>query len=299
MKAVRDKDVHNWKDSEIWFYPCWKKSSYDPIYKIPVKRALNENFYDLCVEAWNSPIPSSYDKRTDSSCAEAICDWTNTEMNAIEINFSIACNAHCKFCNLDHTFDKDLEDFYYKCLFDVSSSNKSLPLTLTTAGEPFFNKHKTLQFLESLHNRTIQIVTNLTALSEEDAYKIIEIKEKNNLKLEIHVSLNGIDEKTISAQEGISINWKQVCSILDIFNKANMIYKITNVITPEVIWTIPFIKDTLSKISEGLNKKLVLLTNLDIYSNDAKIVMESKEWKDFFKDKPANMNNAPKSLVLE
>ena len=44
IEACRTGDFKNWKESNIVFFPCCFKSQ-TPIYKIPVERALKENFY--------------------------------------------------------------------------------------------------------------------------------------------------------------------------------------------------------------------------------------------------------------
>lgn len=293
IEALKCGNVKDWKESNLLFFPCWKKANV-PFYKTPVKRLFTEDFYDICLEAWSSPIPSSHNKRTDEDCGSKVCDWTNKQINGIEVNISSVCNANCRFCGIYHFYSQEIEDLYFKCL--ESLKNHNIKIGLSTCGEPFANKNRLFSFLKGLNNEYISLVTNSLALTENDAKTLVDLCKTNNLQIIMSVSINGDSEESLSKMERVPVHFDRLKKVLDILNKGDLIKCVTNVIMPDTTYQIPHWMEFLESVSPTLSSHAKFLTNLNITSDDAEKVIASKEWQDFFHGK-LTMSNVPLEVI--
>mgnify|MGYP003294336441 CR=1 FL=1 len=294
IRELKNPTGMDWKDSVIDFHACWKKCDV-PIYTIPVRRAFEENFWDLCQEAWHAPIPENFDKHTDSDCRMKVCDWTGLDIFGVEINFAYECNAKCVFCTYTHKYNKEAEDLYYKCLNDIK--DQDILISLTTVGEPFFNKQKTLDYLRTLYNKEVNIVTNGTLLTVEDAEELIRIKKERLVHLKLSISVNGASQESLTRIENYNVDLDRLKTVIKILHEADCIGTVSTVVVPANLSDLPKLKDFFDGISSGLSEKLHVMTNLNCTVDDAQIVINSKEWKDYFGDKENTMFTVPKTLA--
>lgn len=280
----------------VQFLPCWKKDR-TVIKKMPFEEFIKYNFFDLCNEIRNYPIPENHVYTYDSHCHpnRGCCDWRYSPLKKVAVSIQPFCNVKCTFCpvlpgrRMTHIQNK-IKDAYFKSLYEVK--DKGIEISLTCHGEPFLWKKETFEWLESLtpgKNAGIQVVTNSTLLTDEDIEHLARIRDEKQVAIIITTSINGITKEAV---EKI-----QQCKIPDFDAYINRVLKlfdygllgnINHVFTTENVDTLPdFFKFWTSKRVE-LEPRLVPLVDAS-HPNE---VVNSKVWKDFFAKKETSKNNS-------
>lgn len=284
IESIRNFGSYDWENSFMTFIPCCKKANQPIIDRVPLSELKNKSFYEICVDAWKKGPPVGFDTSVDEGCMASVCDWTDTELEKIEVCFSTACNAQCSFCGQSHKYVEGLEDLYYKCLEDLSHS-PIRQIGLTVCGEPFFNKKRVFNFLENMDitrpDRSVTIKTNLLSLAEEDAKRIVEIAQ-NKYWIEVSCSINGINKEVVDSVQNVYCNFDRLVKVASILYDAKVLTGISCVILPETKWQLPILRKTWNIYHNGLGDIVFPLVDLSNRNGNAYKVINSKEWKEYF-----------------
>lgn len=204
----------------IYFYFCcynlhwyWITSiAIEDFLKIENKKEYLQNVLNSRTLGWSEYVPNVLYRNEPKveNCRvlkKFKCTWCNSlneELKEIVVGES-SCNLHCKMCRSStYTSTQGLSNY-----FKILESLKHLHLKtlgLTSYGEPFLDKKRTLDYLKSLDKDSfeeVSIISNITLLDEQ---YIKELKNINDTKVKIAItaSIDGITKETYTYMRGIN-----------------------------------------------------------------------------------------------
>lgn len=252
--------------------------TYDEYRKIP-------DIVEYCKEL-HRVQPKNHDfKITHPSCnaQEKVCDWTKDELNRIDVCISNACNLNCTMCNIPHEYNEEKNKLYWETLNNIRGHSLEV-IYLTTQGEPFLEKKRLFEWIDSLNydkdTHKLNFITNATTLTSEDIDHLKEFEDRTGIKVDIGVSCDAITPETY---ETIRLNKKfdtVVENICHLF-KVGLTYCIHFTAMPQNLHELSKVKAWWAEKCPGLQVHVNPVYDTGKNNGDAQKVAESKEWQDF------------------
>ena len=173
-------------------------------------------------------------------CGTETCDWRNIPIKQIRVNIN-SCNLSCIMCHNNHRIDKDCQDMYWH-LLNLVKGHQLDTIVLTTGGEPFLEKKKTIDYICSLTQndcKEVKAITNGTTLDKDSIDKMAAACKEHGVKLHIQVSLDTRDKdaycKIRNANEK---QYEAVMYNIEHLHNAGVLYGINIVMMPENAHTV-------------------------------------------------------------
>lgn len=180
---------------------CCTKSFYKPVKSLTINEVLSdENFISTLTNIYNS-ITKEY-RQLVPACYELYYGNKNycelTELQIIENSIQKTCNLTCSMCRNNIVIDKEEANLYFKVLEKLKNGNLNT-IGLTMAGEPFYYKKETFDYINKLDANTdckeLLIISNLTLLNDDDILQLKNIQNKG-ININLIASIDGITENT-------------------------------------------------------------------------------------------------------
>lgn len=124
------------------------------------------------------------------------CSRKHQQPRGIEICIEHNCNLNCVMCGYPRKMSKREKFLQAECQKQLRGKGLNY-LSLTKEGEPFLDK-RNIDYLLSLKledTKKVGIITNGTLLTEKDIDKIITHCDKEGIKIEFVVSIDGSDKE--------------------------------------------------------------------------------------------------------
>lgn len=245
------------------------------------------DFMNKLYECYNL-IPQNHDYNTYYYCKthEKQCIWNDEKLEVVSVSTSPRCNISCRFCDIkSHKSVSKNDKAIYFTILNMLKNNNLKQIELTSEGEPFIYKEDTLQYIENLTTndcKRLEIMSNLTLLTEEDILRIYTASLSNDIEIKILASCSGITNETYKLHHN-NDNFERVVNNIKLINSLDMLNCINFVITPENLHELDFFKQFWGE--KGVKSYKCTATVLVDYcypvKNATEIVLKSKEYNNY------------------
>lgn len=221
----------------------------EPIYQWTADDILSmtkQEFMKKIFDGYNI-IPDNHDYNTYFYCKtkEKQCIWNDEYLDTISVATSVLCNIKCKMCDIiSHKKVFPIDKVVYFDILNKIKGYKLKTIELTSEGEPFIYKEDTIKYIESLtlnDCKELEIMSNLTLLTEEDIIRIYTAVAASGIKVKFLCSCSGITEETYKEIHK-NDKFNQVVKNIQLICRLNMLNCINFVVMPDNLHELEFFK---------------------------------------------------------
>lgn len=222
---------------------------------------------------------------TDPSCKaqESLCDWTKDELNRIDVCISNACNLNCIMCAIPNKFNKEKDDLYWDTLYKIKGHHLEV-IYMTTQGEPFLNKKKVFEYLDSLDynedTHRINFITNATTLTSDDIEWLKAFEDRSGIIVDVGVSCDAISEEVYKKIRKNDKFYTVIDNIKNLF-RLGLTYCIHFTAMEENLSELKNVKSWWEKECPGLQVHVSPVYDTPACVGAHQKLIKSEEWKDF------------------